>query len=121
MKRRAPQSELGAMLRTRFATNVRHFRRKKGMKQHELASAAGLCRSFVSQVERGRFSVTLETVGALSAALGICPTLLIRSPEEGEEEKSAVACRPDRRLTECAPIGMAEAARAREAEFVGNS
>jgi len=49
------------------------------MTQNELASAAGLGRCFVSQIERGRFSATLETVGALSAALGICPTLLIRA------------------------------------------
>lgn len=65
-------------LRNRFARNVRRFRRQRGMTQHELASAAGLGRSFVSQIERGRFSATLETLGALSAALGICPTMLIR-------------------------------------------
>jgi transcriptional regulator with XRE-family HTH domain len=47
------------------------------MTQHELAAAAGLGRSFISQIESGHFSVTLETVGALSAALRICPTLLI--------------------------------------------
>jgi transcriptional regulator with XRE-family HTH domain len=48
------------------------------MTQLELASAAGLGRSFVSQIERGRFSATLETIAALSAALGISPTLLVR-------------------------------------------
>jgi transcriptional regulator with XRE-family HTH domain len=79
MKRRAPQSELGMALRRAFARNVRQFRRQKGMTQNELASAAGIGRCFVSQIERGRFSATLETIGALSAALGICPTLLIRA------------------------------------------
>ena len=78
MKRRAPQSEVGNALRRRFARNLRQFRRKKGMTQVELAEAAGLERSFISQIERGRFSVTLETVGALSAALEICPTRLIQ-------------------------------------------
>jgi transcriptional regulator with XRE-family HTH domain len=48
------------------------------MTQYDLACAAGLGRTFISQVERGRFSVTLETVGALSAALDICPTMLMR-------------------------------------------
>jgi len=66
-------------LRRAFARNVRQFRRQKGMTQNELATAAGLGRCFVSQIERGRFSATLETVAALSAALGICPTLLIRA------------------------------------------
>ena len=60
MKRRAPQSELGMALRRAFARNVRQFRRQKGMTQNELACAAGLGRCFVSQIERGRFSATLE-------------------------------------------------------------
>lgn len=114
MKRRAPQSELGAALRDRFARNVRLFRRKKGMTQHQLANAAGLGRSFVSQVERGRFGATLETIGALSAALEVCPTQLIRVPDE-----EPLACfSPHRRMPERAPICVAEAARAREAELV---
>jgi transcriptional regulator with XRE-family HTH domain len=51
------------------------------MTQNQLASAAGLGRTFISQVEQGRFSVTLETIGALSTALGICPTMLIQLPD----------------------------------------
>jgi transcriptional regulator with XRE-family HTH domain len=81
VKRRAPQSDLGTALRKGFARNVRHFRRKKGMTQDELARAAGLGRSFISQLEGGRFSATLETIAALSAALGVCPTLLIQSAD----------------------------------------
>lgn len=80
LRRRAPQSDAGAALRNRFATNLRHFRRKKAMTQQELALAAGLGRTFISQIEQGRFSVTLETIAALSGALGICPTRLIGSP-----------------------------------------
>lgn len=49
------------------------------MTQIELAEAAGLGRVFISQIERGCFSVTLETVGALSAALDIPPTRLIQA------------------------------------------
>ena len=78
-KRRAPQSDLGTALRNEFARNVRHFRQLRGMTQHDLAIAAGLGRSFISQLESGRFSATLETVGALSAALGIAPAQLIRA------------------------------------------
>jgi transcriptional regulator with XRE-family HTH domain len=50
------------------------------MTQLELAQAAGLGRSFVSQLERGRFSATLETIAALSCALGVAPTLLLSAP-----------------------------------------
>lgn len=47
------------------------------MTQDDLANAAGLGRTFISQVERGRFSVTLETIAALSGALEIPPMALI--------------------------------------------
>lgn len=52
------------------------------MTQIQLATAAGLGRTFISQVEQGRFSVTLETIGALATALGICPTVLMQMPEQ---------------------------------------
>jgi transcriptional regulator with XRE-family HTH domain len=81
VRRRAPQSAAGVALRHRFARNLRQFRTARGMTQNQLASAAGLGRTFISQVEQGRFSVTLETIGALSTALGICPTMLMQSAE----------------------------------------
>ena len=78
MRNRPRQSAAAAALRYRFARNLRLFRTRQGMTQDQLASAAGLGRTFISQVEQGRFSVTLETVGALSSALGVCPTILIQ-------------------------------------------
>jgi len=81
IKRRTPLSDLGTSLREEFGGNVRHFRRLRGMTQQDLAKAAGLGRSFISQLERGRFSATLETIGALSTALGITPAQLMRSPD----------------------------------------
>jgi transcriptional regulator with XRE-family HTH domain len=51
------------------------------MTQRELAAAAGVGRTFVSQVERGHFSVTLETIGAISSALQISPVLLIEASD----------------------------------------
>ena len=80
MARGSLHRDIGAALRRQFAHNLRHFRRKRGMTQHDLASAAGVGRTFVSQVERGHFSVTLETIGAFSAALGISPAALMVPP-----------------------------------------
>jgi transcriptional regulator with XRE-family HTH domain len=51
------------------------------MTQRQLAEAAGLGRSFISQIERGHFSVTLETIGAIAAALGISATKLIEAAD----------------------------------------
>jgi transcriptional regulator with XRE-family HTH domain len=79
MRRRAPQSDLGASLRERFARNVRRLRRERGMTQEQLAKAADIGRPFISRIETGRFSVTLETVGALASALRASPADLIEN------------------------------------------
>lgn len=47
------------------------------MTQAELAHAAGIDRTFLNKVERGRHSATLETIGALASALGVHPQLLL--------------------------------------------
>lgn len=76
-RRRAPSSEAVDGLRSRFARNVRLLRRKRQMTQEQLASAAGLCRTFLNQLERGHYSATLETIGTLAEALDVPPERLI--------------------------------------------
>ena len=76
-RRRKPDTRLGQRVRRQFARNVRQLRSHKGMTQLDLASAAGLGRSFVSQLERGRFSASLETIAALATARGVPPSLLL--------------------------------------------
>ena len=81
-RRRAPQSELGTSLRSQFACNLRLLRMERGWTQADLARLSGLGRSFISQIERGHFSVTLETIGALCTALGIAPAALIQPVDQ---------------------------------------
>jgi transcriptional regulator with XRE-family HTH domain len=76
-RRRPPRTDLGCALRIRFARNVRSLRHAKGLTQAELAEAAGLGRPFLSRIENGHFSVTLETLGALAQALGTGPSTLL--------------------------------------------
>ncbi len=59
----AVQVEVGERLRA-----IRQLRRKT---LKEVASAAGLSESFVSQLERGRTNATIATLQRLSTALGI--------------------------------------------------
>jgi transcriptional regulator with XRE-family HTH domain len=49
------------------------------MTQEQLAQAADIGRPFISRIETGRFSVTLETVGALASALRASPADLIEN------------------------------------------
>ena len=64
-------------MRGQFARNLRLWRHERGMSQTDLANAAGMCRPFVSKIERGHFSVILETLERLAGALNVEPSVLI--------------------------------------------
>jgi transcriptional regulator with XRE-family HTH domain len=84
VKPRLPRSALGDQLRVQFASNVRAPRMERRMTQQELADAARLGRVFINQIERGHNSVSLETIGAIAAALDEPAARLIASGTEPE-------------------------------------
>jgi transcriptional regulator with XRE-family HTH domain len=55
---------------------VREARLAKGMSQEALAAEAGLHRTYISLLERGRRSPTVNTLGRISTALGLQPAIL---------------------------------------------
>lgn len=73
-------------LRPILATNLRRLRESKGMSQEQLASRAGLHRTYVGAIERAERNITLATLQRIANALAVDPvSLLLRS--EGEETK----------------------------------
>lgn len=58
-------------LRIRFAENMKRERVRQGLSQEKLAELAGLHRTYVSQVERGVTSISLDNVEKLAVALGL--------------------------------------------------
>lgn len=60
-------------LRQLFATNLRRLRHAKGLSQDELAFDAEMSRSYLSQLEKGKFHVSLKVIGRLADALGANP------------------------------------------------
>jgi len=54
-----------------FARSLREHRERIGLSQEELADRAGLHRTFISQVERGLKSPSLNSLAAIAAALGL--------------------------------------------------
>ncbi|MDN3577071.1 helix-turn-helix transcriptional regulator [Chitinimonas viridis] len=54
-----------------FARNLRRARRLQEMSQEALGLAAGLSRTYVSEVERGARNVSIDNMGALAKALGV--------------------------------------------------
>ena len=61
----------------RFGLLVRGLREARGLSQEGLADAAGLHRTHISLIERGRRSVRLETVERLATALAVQPAELM--------------------------------------------
>lgn len=79
---------------------VRKQRQLIGLTQQELAERIGVSTSFVGHVERGTRKASLETLVALSNALGVSVDyLLAGSLQDGpDEEDASAAMDPNRRL-----------------------
>ncbi len=60
-------------IRERFGAAVRALREARGLTQEALAAAAGVHRTYLSDVERGGRNVSLVNIERLAAALGLTP------------------------------------------------
>ena len=67
-------------LRQQFATNLRRIRHAHGWSQDELALEAEMSRSDLSQIEKGKFFVSLKVIGRLADALSVDPMEFLRDP-----------------------------------------
>lgn len=65
-----------------LASNVRRHRTKMEVTQESLSKLAGLHRTYISNLERAQLNITLETLVALSNALGVPPHELLRPERE---------------------------------------
>ena len=65
-------------LRETFANNLRRLRNAKGLSQDELAYQADVSRSYLSQIEKGSFHVSLRVIGKLADTLGVEPEEFLR-------------------------------------------
>jgi transcriptional regulator with XRE-family HTH domain len=67
-------------IREAFATNLRLRRRAAGLSQEELADRAGIDRTYVSALERGVYSATIDMVDKLAKVLGAEAAELLAKP-----------------------------------------
>jgi transcriptional regulator with XRE-family HTH domain len=65
-------------LGTAFGCVLRALRQERGVSQEALGFESGYHRTYISLLERGRKSPSLQTIFSLSKALKIEPTELIR-------------------------------------------
>lgn len=64
-----------------FGANVRHQRKLKGMTQEQLAAAAEMERSYVSDLERGTRNPSVAALGRIADALKVEPHILLLSKQ----------------------------------------
>ncbi len=71
-------------LRETFAKNLKRLRIGAGWSQEQLAFEAGLDRTYISALERGRYSASIVTIERLAEALGVEPALLLQREAKGQ-------------------------------------
>ncbi len=64
-------------IRARLGANVRRLRVEKGWSQEDYADRAGIHRTYVSDIERGRRNTTITIVEKLAKALKVKASELI--------------------------------------------
>lgn len=64
-----------------FGRAVRQLRLERGLSQERLAELAGLHRTYVADIERGRRNVGLRNVDRLASALDVELSTLMREAE----------------------------------------
>jgi len=80
-------------IRPAFAASLRTFRKTKGVTQEDFSEVSS--RTYISQLERGLKSPTLDMLEALAQPLGVHPVSLLvlayLKDEEGENIDSMLA------------------------------
>lgn len=70
---------------SRFGLALRSLREQAGLSQEDLAHMSGLHRTYVSQLERGLKSPSLNVIWDLARALRLRPHVLIKATEEKKD------------------------------------
>ena len=63
--------------RFKLGVHVRELRTEMSLTQGQLGSMVGLDRTYISRVERGRCSVTLDNILLIANGLGVTPSELL--------------------------------------------
>ena len=64
---------------------LRAYRKQRGVTQEEIGEKAGLCYSYIGQVERGEKNLTLSSLERILSVLGISFSELFEHIEESRE------------------------------------
>jgi transcriptional regulator with XRE-family HTH domain len=74
-------------IREVFALNLRRARNAKGLSQEALAHEADVDRTYVSALERSKYSATIDMVDKLAKALGVDASALLQRPTRSRQRR----------------------------------
>jgi transcriptional regulator with XRE-family HTH domain len=74
-------------IREDFARNLRKLRHAKGLSQEALAHEADIDRTYISALERGVYSATIDMVAKIAAVLEVDPGVLLQRPTRSGRRK----------------------------------
>ena len=78
---------------------IKFYRKKRNMTQDELAEAANLSTSYISQVETGRKNIGREGLEKIAAAWQVLPAMLIQCDDM--VRKDVKSCQIMKELEDC--------------------
>ncbi len=73
-------------LRQTFGEVLRELRKKRGLSQEDLGFESGYHRTYISLLERGHRTPSLEAIFKLAGALGVEPLEIVRLVQERVSE-----------------------------------
>jgi transcriptional regulator with XRE-family HTH domain len=65
-------------IKKQIGESIKAHRQKQKLSQEELADICGLHRTYIGSVERGERNISLENIVAISRALKISPSTLLK-------------------------------------------
>lgn len=79
-------SDAAEILKQILASNLREYRKGRGISQSALALELGLDTRYYSGIERGEWNLTFETVGSIADQIGIHPLELLSAAPPTDPE-----------------------------------
>lgn len=70
-----------------FSSNLRQYRHKRGLSQEEFADLAGLHRTYISALECGKRSISIDNIEKIALALNVDAYLLFISKDTPQEKR----------------------------------
>jgi len=67
-------------IREVLAANIKRYRRTAGLSQEELALRAGVDRTYISAIERCRYSASVDVLDRIARELGVDAAALLTRP-----------------------------------------